>query len=105
MKTTYKISGADAIRLAERDGLTLRKHADPVDGARIITADEAREIAREDAGLVYVLVHVRDWTDSADGKNVADYFTPSGRYKGPDDDGIEPMFADAGGNEKDKYEN
>jgi hypothetical protein len=97
MKTHYRISGRAAIRLAARDGLTLRSYADPVVGARIITADEAREIAREDAGLVYVLVRVRDWTDSADGYNVADYFTPAGRYKGPDDDGIEPMFADAGG--------
>ena len=64
---TYKIAGAEAIRIAERDGLTLRKYADPVDGGRVVSLDEAREIAREDAGLIYVLVHVRDWTDSADG--------------------------------------
>jgi hypothetical protein len=25
---TYKIAGAEAIRIAERDGLTLRKYAD-----------------------------------------------------------------------------
>ena len=67
MKKNKKITGADAIRAAARDGLTLRKKADPVDGARIVTEDEAWEIIREDAGLVYVLVHVRDWTDSADG--------------------------------------
>jgi hypothetical protein len=77
MKKTYKITGDAAIRLAARDGLTLRKHAD--------------------AGLVYILVTVRDWTDGADGYNVADYFTPSGRYNGPDEHGIEPIWCDAGG--------
>ena len=53
MKKNKKIMGADAIRIAERDGLTLHKYADPVDGARIVTEDEAWEIIREDAGLVY----------------------------------------------------
>jgi len=53
---TYKIAGAEAIRIAERDGLTLHKYADPVDGGRVVSLDEARDIAREDPGLVYVLV-------------------------------------------------
>ena len=33
-----------------------RQYRSQVAEARIITADEAREIAREDAGLVYMLV-------------------------------------------------
>jgi hypothetical protein len=53
---TYKIAGAEAIRIAERDGLTLHKYSDPVEGARVVSLDEARDIAREDPGLVYVLV-------------------------------------------------
>ena len=47
------ITGHDAIAHAARTGAPLHKHADPVDGARGITLDEAREIAREDAGLVW----------------------------------------------------
>jgi hypothetical protein len=56
MKKNKKIMGADAIRIAERDGLTLHKYSDPVEGARVVSLDEARDIAREDPGLVYVLV-------------------------------------------------
>lgn len=50
---TTTITGLDAIRYATATGATLRKHADPVDGAREVSTDEAREIAREDAGLIY----------------------------------------------------
>ena len=56
MNMTYTIKGQDAIRLAERDNLTLRKYADPIDGARVVTVDEAIEIAREDSSLIYVTV-------------------------------------------------
>jgi hypothetical protein len=57
MSTT--ISGHAAITLAETFGLTLNKYADPTDGARDgLTAEEAREIAREDASLI--------WLDDAD---------------------------------------
>lgn len=98
MSTNYKIKGQDAIRLAERDGLTLRKYADPIDGARVVTASEARDIAREDAGLIYVTVTPVGWTDDATGYNVCYYFQPGdcgGDYNGPDDDGVEPIWADA----------
>lgn len=33
------------------------------------------------------------WTGEADGYNVADYFDADGRYLGPDEHGVEPMFA------------
>lgn len=48
-------TGHDLRNLARAHGadLALHKHADPVDGARVVTLDEAREIAREDAGLVW----------------------------------------------------
>jgi hypothetical protein len=51
---TARITGYAAIDYAARTGATLRKHADPEDGAREVTAEEARAIVREDAGLVYV---------------------------------------------------
>lgn len=49
------LTGMKAIEAAERDpSLALAKYADPVDGARLVTASEAREIAREDPGLIYL---------------------------------------------------
>lgn len=52
--STARITGYAAIDYAARTGATLRKYADPEDGAREVTAEEARAIVREDAGLVYV---------------------------------------------------
>jgi hypothetical protein len=51
--STTTITGTDAIAFAARTGAQLYKHADPVDGAREITVDEARAIAREDVSLVW----------------------------------------------------
>lgn len=50
---TTTITGLDAIAYATARGIALHKHADPIEGAREVTADEAREIAREDVGLIY----------------------------------------------------
>lgn len=50
---TTTFTGTDAIDFATRTGAQLHKHADPVDGAREVTLDEARAIAREDVGLVW----------------------------------------------------
>lgn len=55
MRTTT-ITGHDAIDLAVRDGLTIRKFADPTEGAREISVSEAETIAQEDSSLVYVEV-------------------------------------------------
>lgn len=53
--TTY--NGMDAIEYAEQHGLRLNKHADPTEDAREgLTVDEAREIAREDASLIYLVI-------------------------------------------------
>ena len=102
MSDTYKITGYDAIRLAERDNLTLFCHANPIDDGGVVTPNIARQVAREDAGLVYVMVTPRGWWDGqrvseAPGYNVSDYFTPGSPaiYLGPDDDGIEPTWDDA----------
>lgn len=95
---TYRITGPDAIRLAERDSLTLKKFADPIDVARPVSLSEARDIAREDSGLIYVDVQPNGWTSDATGYNVCDYFQPGdcgGSYNGPDDDGVEPTWTDA----------
>jgi hypothetical protein len=80
---TFTITGSDAKHLAERDSLTL--------------------LSNEDGN--YVVVTARGWWDgqrvsaaSGDivlGYNVSDYFTSSGMYLGPDDDGIEPTWDDA----------
>lgn len=43
-----------AARAPGSEGLVLRKHADPIDGARIITIEEAEEICAEDPSLVYL---------------------------------------------------
>ena len=47
-------TGRNAIDLAETDSsVELRKHADPVEGSRIVTIEEARSIAAEDPSLIY----------------------------------------------------
>lgn len=52
---TRTLRGHDAIEYAERHGLTVRKAADPTEGHRNgLTPSEARSIAAEDAGLIYV---------------------------------------------------
>ena len=95
--STYTITGHHAIRIAERDGLTLRKYADPTEPARHdLTEAEAREIARSDASLVYIRVTHAGWTGPHDGYSIGDYFASGDhRYCGPDDDGIEPTWQDA----------
>ena len=49
-----KIKGHAAIEMAETTGVPLCKYADPVDGARAVSIDEARAIAKEDPSLIYV---------------------------------------------------
>ena len=99
MNEIYKINGENAMRLAARDGLTLRKYADPVDVAQDeISATKAREVARIDPSLVYVeVVHQGWWIECfqrsvwigcGDGVNISEYL-------GPDLYGLEPTFADA----------
>jgi len=103
MTTSYKITGADAIRLAERDNVTIRCYANPIDDGGIVTPSVARQIAKEDPGLVYVSVNPCGWWDGErmlsemPGYNVCDYFQPrycGGEYNGPDDDGVEPRWSD-----------
>lgn len=50
-----KLTGQEAIEAKRRDpAIVLCKYADPTEGERIdITAEEAIEIAKEDAGLIY----------------------------------------------------
>jgi hypothetical protein len=98
--TPRTIIGHEAIRLAEENTITLRKHADPIDGHRTgITINEARKIAKEDASLVYAVVKPTGWNadpDQTAGYHFADYFDASGNYQGPDEDGVEPTFEDFG---------
>ena len=49
-----KLTGREAIDYAAAHDLMLRKYTDPTEQARLVTVDEAREIAREDPELVWV---------------------------------------------------
>lgn len=49
------MTGYQAIEFAERAGLTLSKYTDPTEQARTgLSPAEAREVAREDAGLIFI---------------------------------------------------
>jgi len=48
-----KISGIAAVEIAEKVGVELNKYADPTEDARVVSASEARDIVREDPGLIY----------------------------------------------------
>jgi hypothetical protein len=53
---TITIHGHDAINAASAGLGQLRKYADPIDGERAVSIEEAREIAREDASLIYIII-------------------------------------------------
>lgn len=99
----WKIEGHHAIRIAEREGVTLHKYADPIEGYRkCISLAEAREILKDDANLIYCLVVPTGWTGDHAGYNIADYFPGSldgyarsgAKYLGPDSHGVEPIWSD-----------
>lgn len=59
--TMVRLTGVAAIEAAESMGLLLGKYADPTEGAREgLTVSEAREVAAEDSGLVYLDVPAAD---------------------------------------------
>ena len=75
---SFTITGSDAKRLADRDGLTLRHEGE----------------------TPFVLVTADGWwsgrrVSELYGYTVEAYFNTSGMYLGPDDDGIEPTWDDA----------
>lgn len=92
----YTITGHHAIRIAKRDGVTLRRYADTNSGASVTVSNFAAAfIAAEDAGLIYCTVTPCGWSKcSGKGFHVEDFFR-DGRYLGPDEDGREPRWADA----------
>lgn len=53
------IHGHAAINAAIAGLGQLHKYADPIDDARAVSIDEAREIAREDASLIYIVITVQ----------------------------------------------
>lgn len=102
MSKTYKITGADAIRLAERENLTVHCYANPIDDGGPVTVEVARQIAKDDPSLIYVTVVPTGWRNSQgnhcddEGRTVESYFNQhTGEYMGPDDDGVEPCWNDA----------
>lgn len=100
----YTITGHHAIRIAKRDGVTLNKYEDFTDGEEGLSIREAEVIAADDASLVYCTVSPTGWVSpeglrwTGDGYNVSNYFhIHTGKYLGPNDDGVEPRWQDAGG--------
>ena len=79
MSTTYMITGSDACRIAQREALTVC----------------------ERDGIQFVTVIPTGWRDAQGnhcdgaGRTVESYFS-SGEYLGPDDDGVEPCWSEAG---------
>ena len=80
MSTSYKITGNDAIRLAQRENLTVC----------------------DNDGTPYVTVTPTGWRNAqgnhcdSEGRTVEAYFNSyNGEYLGPDDDGVEPCWNDA----------
>lgn len=68
-----KLTGMAAIEYAERNGLTLSKYTDPTEEARDgVSVAEAREIAREDAGLVWIEVEADCESGQATGERCRD---------------------------------
>ena len=107
MSQTYRITGQDAIRIAQRENLTLQCFANPLDDGGEVNLGVAIQIAKEDASLIYAdVVANGGWRGSdgnyvdSEGRNVGDYFRPlnaggPAEYLGPDDDGVEPSFDNA----------
>ena len=57
-----KITGTQAIKVAAATGRLLCKYADPIEDAREdVTVEEAREIAREDASLIWIESENPEW--------------------------------------------
>ena len=50
-----RLTGFDAIEYAEREGVKLNKHPDPIDGPRLgLSVAEAEAIATEDPDLIWL---------------------------------------------------
>lgn len=55
-----KLTGYEAIDYAEAHGVSLSKYADATEGARDVDAEQAREIAAVDPGLIYCQMRAMD---------------------------------------------
>lgn len=102
MSNSYKITGRDAIRLAERENLTIHCHSNPIDDGGVVTVEVATQILKEDPKLIYVTVTPSGWRDKngnhcdGEGRTVESYFNwYRMTYLGPDEAGIEPCWSDA----------
>jgi hypothetical protein len=92
----YQIYGHHAIRIAERDGVVLRAYTQPELGNQIfLSLDQARQAVADNVRTVFCEVVPIGWSNGMpSGRNVDDYFR-HGQYLGPDEDGIEPRWAEA----------
>ena len=81
MSKTYKITGSDAVRIAQRENLT---------------------VVNDGESAPYVIVTPTGWRNAkgnhcdSEGRTVEAYFnTYTGEYLGPDDEGVEPCWNEA----------
>lgn len=97
----YRITGHEAIRIANRESISIYCYANPINDGAKVTPNIAVQIASEDPSFIYITVTPSGmWRDrtgnycDSEGRNAHDYFS-NGDYLGPDDDGIEPGFNQA----------
>ncbi len=94
----YKITGCDALRIAQRDGVTLRCHANPLDSGGAVSVALGLQIMKDDPSLLFIYVQPDGWVfpegtcHNMLGYCVDTYFTASGMYLGPDDEDVEPRW-------------
>lgn len=99
---THTITGREALRLAERDDLTI--NAAPcaiIPEGGPVPLGTAKQIAKDDPSLLSVRVELAGWWDGVrlqfapPGYNVPSFFDGDGEFLGPDEDGIEPTWKDS----------
>lgn len=99
---TYTITGREALRLAERDDLTI--HATPcaiIPEGGPVPLGTAKQIAKDDPSILSVRVELDGWWDGTrlrfapPAYDVGEFFDRDGEFLGPDEYGIEPTWKDA----------
>jgi hypothetical protein len=90
--TTNIITRHAAIAYAAEHGVQLRKFNDPIEDARPVTIDEAREIAREDGSLIWCPV------DGSTADYIAAMLHGDGQvYQADDGRSLDELCYEAGG--------
>jgi len=97
---TYTLHGYAALRIAKRDGVTLLYKGTPVLPKQFVgyDCDSLRAVVTPHGWLEF---YADGWAEIdpshkyLTNRSISDYFR-DGRYLGPDENGIEPRWRDAG---------